>query len=273
MMPVIKQLTTPLILLLFMLSSCVPNRKMAYLQFENELNDRNSILTDSILRTYSYRPYLYTFQPDDQIDIKISTTTPEEYNPYALADRYMSTGGTNMQSSQSSLMGYRVDPQGFINLPVIGLYKVSGLNVFDLEDSLTLIVAKELEDPVVKVNLLNFRYTLLGEVGAEGMKTTSDYSLTILQAIAQAGGPTDFGDLSRIKVVRKNGNESQIFYVNLLTEDHLSANYLFVHPNDLIIISPMQSRNYIKSIPQTIGIIASGLSFIVSIITLVSVQK
>jgi polysaccharide export outer membrane protein len=253
-------------------SSCVPNRKITYLQYKDELSQVKSIPTDSVMRVYETSAYQYRLQPDDQIDIRISTTTPDEFNPYSLADRYLTTGGTgSVAIGQTSGYGYRIDPQGYLNLPVIGRLKAIGMSIFELQDTIDVLAVKDLENPVTKINLLNFRYTIIGEVNGTGSKVTSDYTLSLLQAMA--GGPAEYADLSRIKIIRKVNNESSVAYVNLLDEAFLSSEYYYVHPNDVIIVSPMKRRLLIKNVPQTLGFVASALSLVLTIFTLIAVNK
>jgi len=253
-------------------SSCVPNRKIAYLQNGDELRRMEKVPLDTMVRQYETPAYQYRLQEDDQVDIKISSTTPEEFNPFSLADRYMTTGGSNLANlGQSAVMGYRIDPEGYLNLPVIGKLKAKGMTVYELQDTITNLAARDLEEPMTKVNLMNFRYTIIGEATGAGTKMTSNYNLSILQALAD--GPAKFGDLSRIKVIRKINNESYIYYINLLDESFLSSDLYYVHPNDVIVVYPMKRRLILENVPQTLGFVASTLSVVLTLFTLISVNK
>jgi len=260
-----------MILLIF---SCVPNRKIAYLQYGSELNAPDNLPVDSVMRSYTTGAFQYRLQPDDLLDIKISSTTPEEYNPFSLADRYISLGGSaGAGAGQSLVTGYRVDPGGYLNLPVVGRIHAGGLTVFQLQDSINRLVGNELENPVTKVNLINFRFSVIGEVNTEGMMSTTDQTLTLLQAMAMAGGVSEFGDLSRVKVIRKYNDETLVFYVNLLEESFLASNFYYVQPNDVIVVSPMKNRLLVKNVPQTLGVIATTLSLLLTVLTLISVNS
>jgi len=257
-------------LILIFLSSCVPNRKITYLQYKDELSQVKTVPIDTIVREYQNVTYEYRLQTDDQVMIMISTPTPDEYNPYSLADRNMAGGGS-INGGQSSLMGYRVDPDGYLNLPIIGALKATGMTVYELEDTITVMAAKDLEEPVTKVNLLNFRYTILGEANGVGTQQTSDYSISLIQALV--GGTQEYGDLSKIKIIRKINNKSYVFYVNLLDEDFLTSEFYYVQPNDIIIVTPMKRRILMQNVPQTLGFIASTVSLVFTLFTLISINK
>ncbi len=260
----------PFIFILGLLSSCVPNRKITYLQYKDELSQVKTVPIDSVVREYQNVTYEYRLQSDDQVMIMISTSTPEEYNPYSLADQNMAGGGS-INMGQSSLMGYRVDPEGYLHLPIIGQLKAKGMTIYELQDTINILASNDLEEPVTKVNLMNFRYTIIGEINGIGTRQMSDYNISLLQALA--GGPQEYGDLSRIKVVRKINDTSYVFYVNLLDENFLTSEFYYVQPNDIILVTPMKRRILMQNVPQTLGFVASTLSLVLTLFTLISINK
>jgi polysaccharide export outer membrane protein len=263
-----------LFLLILLASSCVSNRKITYLQYEDELTTLSTTVTDSILRVYETGELHYTLQPNDILSIRIASMTPEEYNPFAIADPMMSSGGSRNigQQGTSGLMGYRIDPWGYLNLPVIGQLKAQGLTIDELEDTIDSLAAQELKDPVTKINLLNFKFLVLGEVGSDGEYNSSERNLTMMQAVASAGGPEEFGNISKVKVIRRIGNESFVFYVNLLDESFLTSEFYYVYPNDMIIVPPLRSRIYFKYITPNISIITSVISFTTSLLAIFAIR-
>ena len=66
------------IFLLSWLSSCVTNKQLTYLQYENDLKETN--IADSILRDYSLKKRVYTLQPNDIISLRIASITNDQYN-------------------------------------------------------------------------------------------------------------------------------------------------------------------------------------------------
>jgi len=262
------------LLLVFLGNSCVSNRQITFLQYEDELVSPEKILSDSIIRRYETGELRYKLQPDDILSIRIASTTPDEYNPFSLADPYLASGG--MQGNISSqgavgIMGYRVDPFGYLTLPILGKVEASGYSIEELEDIIDSLASYQLETPVSKINLLNFKYTVLGEVMGEGVQVSEENYMTMLQALASAGGPDEFGDLEHVKVIRKVGNETYVFYVNLLDESFLTSDFYYVFPNDIIIVPPLKSRIYFKYITSNIAIVSSVMSFAASVVALLVV--
>ena len=86
---------------------------------------------------------------------------------------------------------YRVDPSGFVSLPVIGTMKAAGLTPQGLGDKLVAALrAKFIKDPGVTVEVVEFRpFYILGEVDKPGAYPYIG-GLNVLSALAIAGGRT-----------------------------------------------------------------------------------
>jgi len=262
-----------LVLLLALMASCVPNKKVAYLQYGDEYKNPESIVLDTLIRKYETGTYAYKLQPNDLLDIKISTMTQSVYNPFKDADQSLVAGSIYTQSAGTSSgiqnTGYYIEQDGFVKLPILGKISMSGLTISQAEDTLEVYVKKYLEKPVVKVRLQNFKFSVLGEVKQEGTLISGDNSPSFLQALAMAGGPSEFGDISRVKVLRNFGSETFIFYVNLLNEDYLTTPFYFVQPDDVIIVTPVKQRAYLKYASTNLAILTATMSLILSVIAIV----
>jgi polysaccharide biosynthesis/export protein len=253
-------------------TACVPNKKVAYLQYKNEYDKPETIVKDTLIRKYETGQFSYKLQPGDLLDIKISTLTPKEFNPFNDADPSL-LAGQQIQSGTAtgeSSIGYYIDPDGVLTLPLLGSLKVIGFTLIQLGDSLQARTVKYLEKPVVRVRVQNYRYTVLGEVNTSATLLTYDNSLTMLQAIGKAGGISEFGDLSRVKVVRRFDKQTYVFYVNLLNEEFLSSPFYFVQPNDVITVTPVKQRSYLKYVSPNLAIFTATTSLLISIFTLIT---
>jgi polysaccharide biosynthesis/export protein len=258
-------------------SSCISNRNIAYLQYGEEYREPEHIEKNAIVRQYNTGTAGYQLQPGDLLDIKISTLTPSVYNPFLDADRSLVPGQIYTQQvaqpgGQIQPQGYHIDPDGFLHLPVIGKTEVAGLTTREAEKAIAKGVEEFLEDPVVRTKLLNFRFTVIGEVNREATLVSGEEYFTMLQAIGMAGGVSEFGDLSRVKVVRRNGEETIVFYINLLSEEFLSGNFYFVQPNDVIVVTPLKQRSYLKYVAPNLSILTSSVTLLIGIMTLLSLR-
>jgi len=268
-----KYLLFLLVSVLTFLSSCIPNKKIAYLQYKKEYSESASVVKDTLIRRYHTGESGYRLRPNDLLDIKISTVTPSVYNPFYDADRSLVPGQMNaLQNFQQGVVktqGYYVDPAGYLDLPITGNIAVAGLTIKQAEDTVSSYVSKYLTGPVVRIKLLNFRFSVIGEVEREATLTSDDNYLTLIQALALAGGANEYGDLSRIKVIRHFPEETNVFYVNLLSEEFLTSPFYFVQPGDVIVVTPLKQRAYLKYVSPNLNIFTTSVSLLLTVFTLI----
>lgn len=105
-----------------------------------------------------------------------------------------------------------VSPDGTVDLPLIGSIKVSGMTTSILEKVLTDKFSKYVSAPKITVSIKKFysyRVAIIGEVQRTGYFEYNE-GMKLLDLIADAGGPGDYADSSRIKVYRKTKNKDGV---------------------------------------------------------------
>lgn len=247
---------------IFLLSACVSNKQVLLLQHEAEGNS----IKDSTLRTYPLEQFSYKIQPQDILSVRFESLTPDEYNFFSKNQAQQNVA--NLAMGSALLIGELVDEQGEITFPVVGKVKVQGLTIFEIQQKLQQLANQYLESPVVKVRLLNFRVTVLGEVKQEGTVTFSNNRVSMLEAIGQAGGLGELADRSNIKVIRQIDNKTQVFYVNLLEEEFLESPRYYVYQNDVLVVPPLKQRPFRMYFGPNLALIISSLSLLVLTINL-----
>jgi polysaccharide biosynthesis/export protein len=270
-----KHIVVLLAAVIIFLPSCVSNKRIAYLQYKNEFREPSSIVKDSLIRKYQTGRFAYLLQEGDLLDIKISTMTPAAFNPFNDADKNLVPGQLNMSQGNTGgyqTQGYYIDDKGELHLPIVGRMKVEGLTITQAEDSVAAYVTKYLQDPVVRIRLLNFRFSVVGEVDREVTLVSSDDYLTLLQALSMAGGASEFADLSRVKIIRRMGEETFVYYVNLLDEEFLSSPFYYVQPNDVIVATPLKQRSFLRYLNPNLSILTASVSMLVAIVTLLKIN-
>src|SRR5262245_35826079 len=102
----------------------------------------------------------------------------------------------------------QISPAGAIYHPLIGEIRVAGLTKMQLERRLTSDLSEYVLHPKVTISLLEARSAkigVLGEVVNPGV-IVMNRPMTVVDAIASAGGITDFGDRSNVQVHRNRGD-------------------------------------------------------------------
>jgi polysaccharide export outer membrane protein len=242
------------------LGSCVTNKKVTFMQ-KDDVNKKD-LPKDSVMREYELPSFDYKIQPNDIIGVRFQSLTPEEF------DFFSNTPVQGNISTGGLLLGELVDDNGEINYPVIGKVKVAGMTIFEAQDTLQAIADQYLDSPVVKVRLLNYRITFLGEVNGEGIVALPNNRVNFMEAIGHAGGFTDLADRKNVKLVRQQGGKTEVIYLNLLEEDIMTSPYYYVHQNDIVIVPALRQRPYRRYFGQNLGLFVSSLSLLLLIYNL-----
>jgi polysaccharide export outer membrane protein len=254
--------------LLLTFGACVPNRKIVYLQ-KDDLKRRKEIPKDTILRSHPLNIREYHIQPLDVLSINFETLEKDDDHQSFISRLSTRSSGSGSSSGAGTMLnGVIVDVNGDIEYAILGKIHVVGMTLFQAQDTLRKITSQFVPDVIVRVRMLNFRFTVLGEVNGEGTTSSSNTRLTMMEAIGLAGGLSELADRSHVKIVRQNGTQADIFYVDLLKEDYIESPYYYVQQNDVIIVPPLKQRPFRRYFVGNLGVISAALSFVLLIATL-----
>jgi polysaccharide biosynthesis/export protein len=203
-----------------------------------------------------WQDYEAKIQPGDKLAINVTALNPESARPYNT-----SSGATTAQ-----VQGVSVDQQGNILYPQLGFIKAAGLTKEQLRDTLLNRLSVYLTDPVVTVDILNFKITILGEVTKQGVFTVPEGSITLLQALGEAGDIASTGRRDSVIVIRESGSKREFGYVNLLSNEVFKSPFFALKQNDVIYV-PMNERR-IKS--ENEQLFMRNLSIITSVLAVIS---
>jgi protein involved in polysaccharide export with SLBB domain len=136
---------------------------------------------------------------------------------------------------------YQVGEDGAIDFPMVGSLAVRGLD----KDAVAHLIEEKLADgylnnPHVTVQVKqrgNREVSVLGQVNKAGSLDYRD-GLTIVQAVSEAGGLTDFAAPKRVKLTRRtgNGDETITFEVSLSAIIEGRAEDLVLRPGDIVFV-------------------------------------
>jgi polysaccharide biosynthesis/export protein len=108
-----------------------------------------------------------------------------------------------------------VRPDGKITLPLVNDIVAAGFTPMQLAADITARLTKFVTDPVVSVSVVavnSKRVFMTGEIGRPGPLSITP-GMTILQAIATAGGPTPYANKKHMYILRGDANKQQkIFF-------------------------------------------------------------
>jgi len=218
---------------LLLLIGCIPNKKLVYLQDQYFGEEEYPVGTS--IDSFEVPDFEYYLQVGDIISVKITSLTNPEYNIFKESESLTA-------STDPRLSGFIVEESGAIRLPDGGKVHLLGSTISQAESKIAEYVAQFLNSPTVVVKLLNFQFTILGEVNTPGRYTTYNTKINMLEAIGMAGDMTDFAERSRVKLVRYKAGKGDVVYLDLLRNDFLTSPYFYVQPNDFIYIPPLKAK-------------------------------
>lgn len=247
-----------------MLSSCAAPQNIAY--FQNKVVDQPEEID---------KHAGIVIQPKDMLSIVVSSRNPELVAMFNLPVVSYQAGSEVVTSGYQRLMGYVVDNEGYIDFPVLGPIKVSGLTRWELSELIKDKLVKEglLTDAVVTVEFMNFKVSVIGEVSSPGTYTIEGDKVTILQAISLARDLTIFGQRENVTVIRERDGQRIIYEVNLCDADLFKSPAYYLQQNDVVYVQPSdikarQSTTDEKALRLTSILVSSG-SLLVSIASLI----
>jgi polysaccharide export outer membrane protein len=168
------------------------------------------------------------------------------------------------------LSGYEVKESGNIILPVIGEFEIEGLTLEKARVILQQRVNEVFNNTTVECKLLNFKFTVIGEVRSPGTYLNYGSYLTVLEAIGRAGGIEDFGKRNNILVIRPVKGGTKTFKLNLQDKQILSSEAYFLLPNDVIIIEPEKQKIFNANLPTISFIITTVASVLTTSLLLIN---
>jgi polysaccharide export outer membrane protein len=132
-----------------------------------------------------------------------------------------------------------VRPDGMITLPLVGDVQASGLTPLQLADQIAAKLKKYVQDPNVSVVVDGIHSKviyLLGEVGRRGpVEMTS--GMTLLDAIASAGGLSDYANVKKIYILRDQAGKHERIPVHYKEALKGRSEFnLILEPGDTIVV-------------------------------------
>ncbi|MBK7855582.1 MAG: polysaccharide biosynthesis/export family protein [Bacteroidetes bacterium] len=120
----------------------------------------------------------------------------------------MAVKGGEDATGLASAVGYLVDVNGNIEMPLIGKIKLGGLTTSQATDLIKTKLEKFLQSPSVRLYFENYRVTILGEVIRPGVYQVPNEKITLPGALGLAGDLTPFGKRDNILIVREEGDKN-----------------------------------------------------------------
>lgn len=252
-----------ILLLAIQLTSCKTRENLVYFQ---------STGNDTV--TQRQRNYTPVFKADDFLSIVVTGEDPEASLPFNSPIGGAASGtNSGYTMGNPAPYGYLVDAKGNITLPFLGSVHISGLNRFEAEGLIQSKLEPYLKNPVVQIQILNYKVTVLGDVRSPGTFKIPNERITLLEAIGLAGDLKMTGRRKNVLVIRDENGIKTEYRVDLTSKELFSSPVYYLVQNDVVYVEPNVTARSESTIWRTTGTIFISLSsLIITTITLISVK-
>jgi polysaccharide biosynthesis/export protein len=210
----------------------------------------------------------------DIISIAISEPNAKLSELSPCVNGYITESAGGGISTPNEAANFLVDAEGNIYQNCIGKVLAEGKTLIELQNELAEKLKPyiyKLSAPIVQVRIINFKYSVEGEVSLPGTKNVENNRVNILEAIAASGGLKIFAQRDSVVVIRQQSNGKHEYgYINLKNKDIVNSPYFYLQQNDYVYVPPTHKRqvNEDRTFDRYFGIGTSIVGTITSIISL-----
>jgi polysaccharide export outer membrane protein len=150
-----------------------------------------------------------------------------------------------------SMLNVTLPPDGRLNYPLIGQIVMVGRTAEDVQKEIADKLSEYIIEPKVTVQVVqvkSLKYMVLGDVNKPGVYDMNR-RLSVMEAIAEAGDVTKYGNRTKISVLRMRQDGSQQPYaINLKGMQKGSGEPFYLSPGDVIFVP----GNKMKTVDQVL---------------------
>ena len=251
-----------ILLLPLLMASCVTSKRVNLMQEPG----KNGI--PQYADTISYedyelrigdRLYIYVYSVDERVDKMFNSSS-------GTIGIQMLQGGGGVGGSYD-LYTYLVQEDGCIDFPMVGRVPVRGMTTRGvkrvLEDELSSFIKSygDYQMMSVEVKIVRRSFSVISDRGS-GTFNIQKEKVTIFEALAMAGDIGDFGDRSKVRIVREKEGLTQVKEFDVRSEDIINSEFYYIEPNDVIYIQRIKGQSFgINSVTTSISVVATTLAF------------
>jgi len=217
--------------------------------------------------------------PGDELAITVTSRNPIATAGYNMPLTNPATMNDLGTASTPRIQTYVVDNNGDITMPILGSIHVAGMTTKELQQYITRRIEPDVDSPTVLVEFVQYYINVIGEVSRPGRYRITTQRYSILDALANAGDLTQYGERANVLLIREEDNVRKFHRFNLNEASTLDSPYFYLQQNDVLYVSPNQTRqenskynqnNAFKV--QVVSAIVSGVSVVASLVIALAVK-
>lgn len=241
---------------LLLLASCSSTRQGYYFK---------TLQKDTTIKNFVTSDFESKIVKGDKLSIQVTSLSPQE------DILFNQSGNVAAASGPGSIGGgYQVQQDGTVLLHRLGNVPVEGLTRKELSLKLQKELLPYMKEPIVNVNYLNHKVTILGEISHPQVLQMPEEPMNIIDVLVQSGDVTPNAQRNNIMIIRGEGSDKKVKHINL--EDHsiFTSPWYYVQPNDIVYVFPDIKRaekdENRRKLQTTLSLVASGVSLLIIIL-------
>jgi len=224
------------------LTSCGSYKNVPYFQDVKYSNGSPETITN-------FKPI--TIQASDILSISVTSLNPLAYN-----------------DSLGRVVGYTVDQDGNIKLPLLGKVKVGGQTTTAAEEQIQAQLKPFLKDAEVIIHMKNFKISVMGDVANPNVYNVLGDRVTITEALTMAGDLNITAKRKNLLLVRETDGKREFIPLDLTSTKLFSSPYFYMKHNDMIYVEPDKTKYAaVDGGTRTYTLVLSSLSIIVLLVS------
>ena len=240
-------------------SSCTTTKNLTYFKTLNK---------DTTLALFVSDELETKIQKNDIIGITVSSLSNEMDEKFNTNSKL--SADNNMLNSTN--YGYLINENGEVNLHFIGMHKVVGLTRKQLSKNLEKELLPYMKEPIVSVQYLNRKVTVLGEVVTPKIIYMSEGKMPLIDVIVSCGDMKENAIAQDIMIIRDSSNQKIIKHINLEDNSIFSSDWYYSKPDDIVYIkknsAQIDKEERKRTFQTTISLVASMSSLLVIILNI-----
>jgi polysaccharide export outer membrane protein len=123
-----------------------------------------------------------------------------------------------------------------------------------------------INNPIVTLQIQNYKITILGEVKNPGTYTIPNEKISLIEIIGIAGDLTIYGKRKNILVLREENGKIKEYRVDITKSEFINSTVYYLIQNDVIYVEPNQSKINSSRVSSTAGIFVSIAALVITTI-------
>lgn len=238
------------------LYSCKNAEKTIY--FQGEIPQQNVQL---------HQKYIPTIRVNDLLEIKLTASNEEAVK---MLTPEIPNGRSTVTYSSGGVAkgGFLVNSMGEIELPFIGKFVVANKGREEVENEIEKKLSEYIQDPIVQIQIINFKVTILGDIRAPGTYNVPNEKMTIMELVGVAGDLNITGKRKEVKLIREENGAIKEYTIDLTQKSIFNQNTYFLQQNDIVYVKPNRAKMSSANASQLFLPIISTISIVLSAISI-----